>query len=50
MSIQHLFAYSSQIDSAAVAAGAPYGCGSISMAKTKCEFGGVPVDKVVSYA
>jgi len=50
MAMQHLFAYSSAVDGAAIAAGSPYGCGELPKRMVACYTGPVDVARVSSYA
>jgi hypothetical protein len=54
MAIQHLFAYSSRVEGAAIAAGSPYGCGARSMKWStnwtgSCYWGGTNISDTIGY-
>lgn len=49
MALQHLFAFSSNVEGAAIAAGSPYGCGGQTWPWVTCYSGGVDVNSTVMY-
>jgi hypothetical protein len=50
MAIQHLFAFSSSVDGAAIAAGSPYGCGAQAFYSLRCYLGHLDVLASIRYA
>jgi len=50
MAIDHLFAFSSSVDGAGIAAGNPYGCGLLLKPWTRCYYGNINVSNAVEYA
>lgn len=50
MAVQHLFVYSASVDGAAVAAGSPYGCGSLPDAIDLCSYGDVSATALATLA
>ena len=49
MAIQHLFAWSSKVDGALIAAGSPYGCGQQPLHSFTCYYGGIDVNASIRY-
>ena len=49
MAIQHLFAFSSLVDGAAIAAGSPYGCGSLEDSDDSCMSGPTHMPDLLNY-
>eukprot|EP00931_Biecheleriopsis_adriatica_P025019 TRINITY_DN15467_c0_g1_i1.p1 TRINITY_DN15467_c0_g1~~TRINITY_DN15467_c0_g1_i1.p1 ORF type:complete len:391 (+),score=52.51 TRINITY_DN15467_c0_g1_i1:61-1173(+) len=49
MAIQHLFAFSESVDGAAIAAGAPYGCGALPDRKDHCYYGHTDIEAAIQY-
>ncbi len=49
MAMQHLFAFSSLVEGACVAAGSPYGCGALVGRATKCYDGGSNIERLNEY-
>jgi len=50
MAVQHLFAFSSVVDGAAIAAGSPYGCGALPNEMLACYTGPVDIQGSIAYA
>jgi hypothetical protein len=49
MAMQHLFAFSSQVEGALIAAGSPYGCGSQEKRNMRCTYGRSQIHKLNKY-
>ena len=49
MAIQHLIAFSSSVDGAAIAAGSPYGCGMQKLHDWRCYYGGLDMEAAERY-
>lgn len=49
MAIQHLFAWSSMVDGALIAAGSPFGCGQQVFHSVSCYFGGLDTNESIRY-
>ena len=47
--LQHLFAFSSSVEGAAIAAGSPYGCGAQPLHGWTCYYGGLDIPSGVRY-